>query len=149
MTTFKEFAEKHRIEMSVAFKGAKREEGWEHLAFDIVLARPGVPAMHQFTTIYKTGMGHALPAEWKAGKKQPRRPDPKKPLRVENVLESLAVDAAVIHHDSFESWAGEYGYDTDSRKAEKTYRACRDAAEKLTWWLGIDVLSELLSCTEE
>lgn len=31
----------------------------------------------------------------------------------------------------FENWASEYGYDTDSRKAESIYQACLDIALKL------------------
>lgn len=41
-----------------------------------------------------------------------------------SVMASLLTDADVIDHASFESWASDLGYDTDSRKAEATYRAC-------------------------
>ena len=41
-----------------------------------------------------------------------------------DVLECLASDAAGFENASnFEDWAREYGYDPDSRKAERTYRA--------------------------
>ena len=33
--------------------------------------------------------------------------------------------------DSFEDFCDEFGYDTDSRKAEKTYKACRKQTENL------------------
>ena len=41
-----------------------------------------------------------------------------------DVVYSLVQDASAIDHPSFESWAGDYGYDTDSRNAESIYREC-------------------------
>jgi hypothetical protein len=42
-----------------------------------------------------------------------------------NVLHSLMLDGeAFFNAQSFEDWAGEFGYDQDSRKAEATYREC-------------------------
>jgi hypothetical protein len=41
-----------------------------------------------------------------------------------DVLHSLCRDASVIDHASFEDWAGELGYDPDSRAGEAAYRAC-------------------------
>src|SRR4051812_7060666 len=42
---------------------------------------------------------------------------------VQDVLDCLASDAAGYEGArSFEEWCGDYGYDTDSRKAEQTYK---------------------------
>lgn len=41
-----------------------------------------------------------------------------------SVLACLALDAEAINYGSFEQWAQEFGYDTDSRKAEEAYNAC-------------------------
>lgn len=60
-----------------------------------------------------------------------------------DVLYSLVQDASVIDYGSFESWASEFGYDTDSRKAEKTYRDCLEIALKLRNGLGDDVMKRL------
>ena len=46
------------------------------------------------------------------------------------VLHCLVSDADA-YNMRFEDWAGDYGYDPDSRRAEKVYRACVDCAEKL------------------
>ena len=43
------------------------------------------------------------------------------------VLASLCRDGLDASGQSFESWASEYGYDTDSRKAEEMYRNCQRA----------------------
>lgn len=60
-----------------------------------------------------------------------------------DVMRSLLSDAGAIDHGSFESWAGDYGYDTDSRKAEQTYRACLDTGLALRAALSDSVLAEL------
>lgn len=53
-----------------------------------------------------------------------------------DVLYSLVSDASVLDHTSFESWAGDFGYDTDSRKAEDIYRACLKNAHDLMPIIG-------------
>ncbi len=53
------------------------------------------------------------------------------------VLDCLASDSSGIENaQSFEDWCGEYGYDTDSRKAEKIFKTCERQAEKLKAFLG-------------
>jgi hypothetical protein len=65
-----------------------------------------------------------------------------------DVLFSLAMDADVLDAGGFETWASDLGYDTDSRKAEQTYRACLDIALKLRAALGDDGLSALRNAFE-
>lgn len=49
-----------------------------------------------------------------------------------DVLDCIASDAATIENaDSFEDWASDLCYDEDSRRAERTYNACREQAERL------------------
>lgn len=48
-----------------------------------------------------------------------------------SVLHSILLDSDVLNHDGFESWASEFGYDTDSRKAEGIYNECRKIAGDL------------------
>jgi hypothetical protein len=65
------------------------------------------------------------------------------------VLDCLASDAAGIDNAvSFEDWCSEYGYDTDSRKAEKTFKACEHEATRLKTFLGEDLYQQLLYWTE-
>lgn len=55
----------------------------------------------------------------------------------DDVLNCLASDAAGYENArSFEEWASEYGYDTDSRKAEQTYRQVEAQTAKLRVFLG-------------
>lgn len=62
---------------------------------------------------------------------------------LKDVLYCLVMDGGAIDHATFESWAGEYGYDTDSRSAEQTYRACLETGLKLRAALGDQGLSSL------
>lgn len=65
---------------------------------------------------------------------QTEKPQPKPNLL--DVLHCLVSDADVLNHTSFESWAGDLGYDTDSRKAEDIYRACLKNAHDLMPIIG-------------
>ncbi len=69
---------------------------------------------------------------------------------VEDVLDCIASDAAGFENaGSFEDWAGDYGYDTDSRSAEKTYRVIETQARKLRQLLYTeDAYKALLFDTE-
>jgi len=51
-------------------------------------------------------------------------------------------------YQSFEDWAGDYGYDPDSRKAEKVYRACQKLCSDLVGLLGKDTVEALVYETE-
>ena len=75
-----------------------------------------------------------------------------------DVLDCLASDANgyedakhVGCHENcnpFYNWAREYGYDPDSRKAEKMFRTIKRQAEQLKRTLGQDAYEELLYNTE-
>lgn len=60
-----------------------------------------------------------------------------------DVIYSLVMDGGAIDYRDFEDWAADYGYDTDSRKAEATYRACLEIGLKLRNTLGEAKLNEL------
>ena len=73
----------------------------------------------------------------------------KKPPTLAEVLDCLASDASGVDNaQSFGAWASEYGYDTDSRKAEKTYNICVQQAQELKALLGQDAYDQLLYETE-
>lgn len=65
---------------------------------------------------------------------------------VEDVLDCLASDATCS--DSFEDFCLEYGYDSDSRKAEKTWKACIKSRDRLQQFLGGDLFTALVYDTE-
>lgn len=53
-----------------------------------------------------------------------------------SVVYSLIMDSSVLDHPNFESWAGDFGYETDSRSAEAAYRACLEIALKVRAAIG-------------
>lgn len=84
----------------------------------------------RMTTYFSMGYGHKG--------KEPGAAD---------VLDCLASDSSSVS-DSLEDWCSNYGYDTDSRKAERTYKACVHAASRLKTFLGDAAYETLVYNTE-
>lgn len=156
----------YKTEFTPASKVPPQTDGWECATWQVTLTRGAV----SLSTPYHMGIAcltglpsgrrsvavaanikHALetgkyPADWHADNEFNRHlrhwktiPAPK----LRDVLYSLVQDANAIDYDSFESWAAEYNYDSDSRAAERAYRACLDIALKLRAMLGDTVITEL------
>lgn len=66
-----------------------------------------------------------------------------------DVLHCLLIDAEAIDTGSFEEWAENYGYDTDSRKAEGIYRACLEIGLNLCAILGDELISKLREALQD
>ncbi len=66
----------------------------------------------------------------------------------DEVLDCLASDSRSADDCSFEQWCSEFGYDTDSRQAERTYQACHHSAVRLQNFLGTDLYGKLLYGTD-
>ena len=87
-------------------------------------------------------------ARWKGGtmtttKEQGLKPDPC------DVLYSLAMDSSVLDAGGFESWAADYGFDSDSRSAEAIYKACLEIALKLRAGIGEAGLAALAEASQD
>ncbi len=87
----------------------------------------------------------AIKHECETGRGDGKKLQPK----ISDVLYSLAMDASVLDSGSFEDWAVEFGYETDSRKAEAIYHACLDIALKLRNGLGEAKLAELREACQD
>lgn len=74
-----------------------------------------------------------------------------KPLMPESadVIASLVLDSDALDCAAFEEWAGNLGYDTDSRSAEKTYRACLEIALALRNGIGEAGLAKLREACQD
>jgi hypothetical protein len=70
------------------------------------------------------------------------RAKPIPPPAFVDVLASLVLDSDVIDYPRFDDWAETYGYETDSRTAEKTYRACLEIALQVRQMLDLDAARE-------
>ena len=65
---------------------------------------------------------------------------------ISDLLECLILDASGFDRSqSFEDWADEYGYDPDSRKAERIYKAVEVESLRLKEFFGDDLFEEALS----
>ena len=60
-----------------------------------------------------------------------------------DVMDSLLRDSEGVEGADFETWAGDYGYDTDSRRAERTFKACKRQAVSLGRLFSRSNLSDL------
>ena len=86
----------------------------------------------EFITCYSMGIGHK-------GKKP----------TMQQVLDCVASDAAGYEDSgSFEEWAMNYGYNPDSRKAEKIYLLVEQGSRELRTFLGNEAYESLLRETE-
>ena len=71
------------------------------------------------------------------------------PPELPDVLDCLASDAAGFDNArTFEEWASEYGYDSDSRKAERIYNTIEEQSEDMRVFLGDAAYQDLLYNTE-
>lgn len=90
---------------------------------------------------------NALVKVLETGKYSPNRVTyagtPLPPPSITDVLHCLVSDAGALDHGSFEDWASNLGYDADSRKAEKIYRACLDTGLALRRMLSDVELAKL------
>lgn len=140
--TITQFIEAHGITLATTRIPARSDglgDSWEKTArhFLCTLRRGGNgtgkgPQVAEMSICFSQGSAHT------------------KPPTVEDVLDCLAQDAAGIENSrSFDDWCGEYGYDSDSRKAEKTYRACKEQHEQLRRFICSPAsFNELLFNTE-
>ncbi len=137
--SIEQFVAENRITMEV--KRAERNPNMadssqmDHWKVTLVRKDPAtyrVKRAYRMTITFSMGYGHHG-AEPKVG----------------DVLECLASDASSVDNaGDFERWCAEIGYDPDSRKHEKTYKACEHQASRLKTFLGEDLYQTLLYGTE-
>ena len=66
-----------------------------------------------------------------------------------SVIACLIIDASALDSSSFEDWADEFGYDRDSRKAEKVYRECLETALRLRAGIGDEGIKRLQEAAQD
>ena len=121
----KQFVRKHRVSINNKWSDSNpyMPDSLNMNHWKVTLKHNG----RQYTTYYS--MGYGLSGEPTAA----------------DALDCLASDAAGYENArSFEDWAGDYGYDTDSRKAERIFRIVGKQADKLKTLLGDNLYNTLL-----
>jgi hypothetical protein len=75
---------------------------------------------------------------------------PRKPILPDatDIMYGLISNSSALDHADFESWASDFGYDTDSRSAERTYLACLKSALALRAAVGESGLAALTAAVE-
>lgn len=70
------------------------------------------------------------------------------PPTVSDVLPGVQSDTASVENaNGFEDWCDNYGYDPDSRRAERIYKACERQAKALKRFMG-EIFDEFMDCEE-
>lgn len=69
--------------------------------------------------------------------------------KLRDVLYGISLDSQVIDYKGFEDWASNFGYDTDSRKAEKIYDSCLKSALSFRNGLGDKALRNLSEACQD
>lgn len=105
------------------------ESGWDHYAYRLTLktTRNGERIAETFD--YRAGIAHD------------------KAPTIGELVAALISDATCVHHRTFEEFAGELGYDSDSRSALATYEQIEVNNAKLVTVFGMP-LADILRRTE-
>ena len=151
---------KHCVDKSASWL---KKPNWPSINWDCVLRANGRTVLH---TDYAQGIGHipgynssaplsvfaagviaeAIQTGRVDGHRHPQiaKPGMLLPPSLEDVMYSLLLDGSPdFDAMSFDDWCGDYGYDTDSRKAEQTYKQCLEIGQQLRGALGGDVIDQL------
>jgi hypothetical protein len=131
-TTISEFIEKHALKFEIRPvnsrpDGLMNELPMFHYRVRIISQRFGSPKPASFGLYFSTGKG------WKTAP------------TLADCLNSCADDASSYDNaKDFNDFCNELGYSTDSRKAEKMFRACKRQSDQLKRVLGEEAYAELL-----
>ena len=109
-TELQKLCESKSVKISCKYGAPANSEFPNSTGWTVTLKYQG----HQVTTPFYQGSAHT---------EEPTAAD---------VLYCLIQDTSGYdYNDSFEDWCSEYGYDTDSRRAEGIYEKCRKISVKL------------------
>lgn len=132
MMSYEQFAEKYGVQFTWSSRSSNPD--WDG---------DGRESDHYMVTIGTGGWPMSLPFSKGKGNRG-------EPPTVKEVLECLASDAVSVKNTgSFEEWAAELCFDTDSRKAEKIYEATKRNTENLEATLGSEAFEQLLWHTSD
>lgn len=139
---------KCEVTFAAVHTGEKNRDGWKCDGWGVSFTKRDQFGLTYEQFEYFTGIGHRKPDDSAMAKlsayslrnvskrtlawETHYKSFPDKPFAPHSadVLYSLILDSSAVGQ-SFNSWCSDFGYDTDSRKAEATYRACQENADKL------------------
>lgn len=166
MTELKQACADLEITLTSTLKGYEpksESNDWPHFSWRVTLHyqgrkanfdyRTGVahvnpPKSYYLRSHLLGGMGANIPADWQTSHtvfctnlRNAWFRDGRAPIApsVADVVSCLLSDCSSASNDTFESFCSEFGYDTDSRKALKTYKACQKILCKCVGLFGADL----------
>ena len=105
------------VKVTCKFVGeVERDSEWRARAWNVTIYYQG----RRMTTAFYQGLGHT---------EEPSAAD---------VVSALCSDARFVDGQTLEDFCAELGYDPDSRKAERIYKACQKHAPKIRRLFGED-----------
>jgi len=134
-------------------EGARDKDGREHDLWRVELVRNNVVVEKMIVPEYRMGVGHRRTKNGcqltQFGRYRTLR-TPKGKVCTHSICESQGVKpvaptlydiltnlkADLTHGEVFEDWAGDLGYDTDSRSALNTYLACQAQEREFQRFMG-------------
>ncbi len=127
--TFQEFIEKHEIDMSEKYAESNpyHEDALPNTMHYVITLSCGD---NEIEIPYSCGRMAGYPY-------------------LEMVLCTVANEARVSEYDSFEDWADNFGFDSDSRRAERIFENCKEMATMLGGLLTHSQFKEFMECEEE
>jgi hypothetical protein len=126
----------HGVTYSARLVGERTDDDWAYDEWQVMFRHKG----KEFVTEYRTGTGHRVRGAF--GGKRVVAP------KAAGVFHSLCSDTECGGY-TFEEFCDNLGYDTDSRKALKTYLACQEIGSKLRQLLGHELLQEISDIVAE
>lgn len=98
---------------------ATGDDGWKHFAWQVEYTNP--TSKKSILLDWKAGTGHVTQTRFDKIYRLPGKPTPPKPAEVLAAVCREYLDA----REPFEEWAANFGYDSDSRAAERIYFTCQ------------------------
>lgn len=110
------------------------KENWPHFSYDITFAKAtGADETRRFAELTMQWYAGASQKEENGGRNcsPPQTPKGDRRPKPGEVFGDLCRNALDARGQTFEEWCDSFGYDSDSRKAEKTYLLCQSCYTKL------------------
>jgi hypothetical protein len=127
---------------------------WPHFAYRVTFAKGKASLCIDYSMgankAEEAGMYDKLSCRTTEQKDMARRgfamgkptPSPDRAVVPAEVFANICSEAINAHDQSFEEWASTFGYDNDSRKAEKIYRLCADRYHEVTKLISASDMQE-------
>lgn len=71
------------------------------------------------------------------------------PPTAAEIIETLAMDASYVDYENFEEWCDLFGYNPDSRQAERLFLTMKEKAKDFRRFLGPELFNTLLEESQE